>query len=509
MSSSQFENAVWFSALSGGGEGPFVPATTSTATGRIPSTNGSRCPGCQERDATIAELRQRVAELEGELQREREQAGRNASNSSLPPSANPLDAPKLHTKKKRSKRQRGGQPGHPPGERPWFPPEELTEPPIACIPDTCEHCKATLTGVDPLPLTHQVIELPPIQPEIREYQRHLLTCPHCSKTTRGCLPDGVPDSGFGPRLQAFIGLCTGCYHLSKRQTQELLSIALNVPIALGSIAQVEQRLSAALADPVAEAHAHIQQAKVVGADETSWKQQPDKAWLWVAVTAYLAVFLVRDHRDLASARALLGPDFHGILISDRYGCYDWVQLRQLCWAHLRREWQAFSDRGGGSRRMGRHLLRLTDEMFEAWHRVRDGTLLRSIFEIDMGPIRRAVADCLRQGARCAHPKTAGTCRDLLEREADLWTFVEVEGVEPTNNATERTLRQAVLWRKKSFGTRSAAGSRYVERILTVVATCRLQGRNVLEFLTAAVTATLSNQPAPSLLPDHQRSDSQP
>jgi transposase len=271
-------------------------------------------------------------------------------------------------------------------------------------------------------------------------------------------------------------------------------------VALGTICNIEQQVSAAVAEPVAEAQRHVAQAAVVNADETSWPEQPNKGWLWAGATAAVAVFLVRRRRDLASAKALLGESFAGVLGCDRYSAYRWVQRRQLCWAHLDRDWQAMIDRGGTSRRLGRQLAHLTNKIFHLWHRVRDGTLLRSIFAIDVLPIQSAVADCLRQGARCAHPRTAGTCADLLAQEEALWTFVGVSGVEPTNNAAERVVRQAVLWRKKSFGTRGDKGSRFVERLLTVVATCRLQGRNILDYLTTACAAAIANQSAPSLLP---------
>jgi transposase len=464
------------------------------------ATDASRCPGCQRRDATIVSLRQRIRDLERRLQRERERSGRNATNSSLPPSQNPVDAPKPGNGKKSSGRQRGGQPGHPPTDPGWIPLEELSEPPIVCIPQTCGHCHAKLSGTDEVPVCHQVIELPPIVPEIREYHRHLLTCAQCGQTTGGQLPDGVPEGGYGPRLEAFIALCTGCYHLSKRQVEELLTTTFNIPICLGTICNIEQRVSAAIADPVAEAKNHVQHADLVYADETSWPQQPDKGWLWAGLSGYLAVFSIRDHRDLESARDLLGADFAGVLISDRYGAYNWVAKRQLCWAHLRRDWQAFCDRGGTSRRIGERLQQLTDTMFHLWHRVRDGTLSRAQFRLPMIAIRTEVTTLLRQGAACAQSRTAGTCTDILKREAALWTFVDVPGVEPTNNAIERLLRQAVLWRKKSCGTRSANGSHYVERVLTVVATCRLQGRNVLEYLTSACLARIRHTAAPSLLP---------
>lgn len=475
--------------------------TQSTPAGQHNATNGPRCPGCLERDNIIVQLRARLKQTQSQLQTLKERAGRHCGNSSVPPSANPLDAPKLQPRKKSSGRKRGGQPDHPPANREMVPAEQLAEPPIACIPQTCEHCDTALSGVDPLPLRHQVTELPPINPEVREYQQHLLNCPHCGKTTRGQLPDGVPQGAFGPRLQAFIGLCTGCYHLSKRQTEELLTTALNVPISLGSICRVEQQISAALAEPVAEAHEHLRQSEVAHADETSWKEQPRKAWLWVGVTALVAVFLVRSKRDRASAHALLGADYDGTLVSDRYSAYHGVKRRQACWAHLGRDWQAFVDRGGTSKRIGQGLLDLTDQMFRDWHRWREGAMFRELFSNRMQSIRAQVAALLRQGCHCAHAKTAGTCREILAVEPTLWTFVDTTGVEPTNNAAERVLRQAVLWRKKSFGSRGPAGSRYVERILTVVASCRLQGRNVLEYLTAACRTALKHGPVPSLIPD--------
>jgi transposase len=484
-----------------------VASTQASTTVARKGRDGPRCPGCQKRDASIRQLEQRVRDLsqrlratQQQLRAQQERSGRNSTNSSLPPSRNPPDAPRTQRVKKPSGRKPGGQPGHPPTNPGLIPLEDLSEPPIPCIPETCEHCHARLVGQDDEPARYQVIDLPPIAAEIREYHCHGLICTRCGHTTWGQLPEGVPTSHYGPRLHAFIALCTGCYHLSKRQVEELLTTTFNIPIALGSICNSEHRVSAAVAEPVAELKRHLQQAQVVHADETSWPQQPDKAWLWVGLTTYLAVFSVRNLRDLVSAQDLLGADFAGVLVCDRFSSYDWVRNRQFCWAHLRRDWQAFIDRGGGSRRIGRRLLQVTDEMFHLWHRVRDGTLSRHMFRFYLIEIRKEVGACLRAGAACAHQRTAGTCAAILQREDALWTFVSVDGVEPTNNAAERILRQAVLWRKKSFGTRGPNGSRFVERLLTVVATCRLQGRNALEYLTSACTAAVRQKPAPSLLP---------
>jgi transposase len=489
-----------------------VASTQASAPVDSQTRNGSRCPGCQERDALIGELRQRVRDLsqrlkqsQQELRQVRECNARNSSNSSIPPSQNPLDAPRPKTTKKPSGRKRGGQPGHPPTNPGLVPLEELSEPPTVCLPATCAQCQTPLTGADAYPQCHQVIELPALTPEIREYQCHRLTCARCGQTTAATLPDGIPEGHYGPRLQAFLALCTGCYHLSKRQVEELLTTTFGIPIALGSICNLEQRVSAALAEPVAEVKRQVQQAKVVYADETSWPQQPAKHWLWAGLTASLAVFCVRNHRDRASAEDLLGAEFPGVLVSDRFSSYQWVRRRQLCWAHLRRDWQAFIDRGGNSRRLGQRLRQLTDELFHLWHRVRDGTLSRLMFRFHMIEVRKQVGIALRHGVDCAHPRTAGTCAAILEHEAALWTFVSTEGVEPTNNAAERILRQAVLWRKKSFGTRGPRGSRFVERVLTAVATCRLQGRPVLEYLTAVCEAAARQQQPPSLLPQSTKS----
>ena len=202
------------------------------------------------------------------------------------------------------------------------------------------------------------------------------------------------------------------------------------------------------------------------------------------------------------ARALLGEPFSGILVTDRYSAYSWypVRWRQLCWAHLLRDCEALRGRGGASEEIGKALLAQAHQMLTWWHRVRLGPLHRSTFRSYMTPLRREVERLLEAGRRCGVPKTAGTCRDILKRREALWTFVQLDGVEPTNNAAERSIRPGVQWRKGSFGTQSEAGSRFVETMLTVVATLKQQQRNILAYLTAACEAALRGEAAPSLLP---------
>jgi transposase len=298
-----------------------------------------------------------------------------------------------------------------------------------------------------------------------------------------------------------VAYLSGKGHLSKRQIEEAMEDLFGVFISLGGVHAAEQAVSQALEVPVEEARSYVQQAQVVNADETGWKEGAKRAWLWVATTTWVTVFLIHAKRGAVGAQALLGQ-FAGYLVSDRWhGYLGWnLWMRQLCWAHLIRDFKGFTERGERSARIGRALLREVRKMFGLWHRVRDGTLARSTFRAYMGPIRRRMERLLVRGACCGESKTEGMCKQILKLSPALWTFVRVEGVEPTNNAAERAIRPAVLYRKGCFGTQSPQGSRFVERILTAVTTLRQQKRNVLDYLTEACEAALAGKAAPSLLP---------
>jgi transposase len=452
-----------------------------------------------EAQAYIRALEARVATLEGMRQALQEQLHQTSRNSSRPPSSDPPHRERPH--RLRSTRRRGGQPGHPGHTRTLVPVDEVNEV-VVIKPAQCPHCQAPLSGDDPKPWRHQVIELPPITPVVTEYQWHQLVCPACGETTRAPWPAGVPSGTYGPRVQATVALCTGAYRLSKRTTQQMMDEVFGVPMSVGTISPLEQATTAAVAAPVEAARTYVQAQEGAHLDETSWRQGDKRAWLWVAVTSWVTVFVVRLSRGGQVARELLGERFGGILVTDRYSAYNWypVRWRQLCWAHLLRDFAAMRDRGGCSAELGEALLAQAHQMFTWWHRVREGTLHRSTFRSYMTPLRREVERLLEAGSHCGVPKTAGTCRDILKRREALWTFVQVDGVEPTNNTAERSIRPGVLWRKGSFGTQSAEGSRFVESMLTVVTTLKQQQRNVLEYLTAACEAALRGEAAPSLLP---------
>ncbi len=459
-----------------------------------------------EAQAYIGTLESRLSALEASVQALREQNAalqerlrQTSRNSSRPPSSDPPQS--LRPRRARSGRRFGGQPGHAGHTRTLVPVEEVDEV-IVLKPDRCRGCQAPLWGEDARPFRHQVIEIPPIQPVVTEYQWHQLTCPICGETTRAPWPKGVPSGTYGPRVHAMVALCSGSYRLSKRTTAQVMEDVFRVPMSVGTISQSEKTTTEVLAEPVAQACAYVPAQPVAHLDETSWREGNKRAWLWVAVTSWVTVFVVRLSRGGQVARELLGKRFSGILVTDRYSVYNWypVRWRQLCWSHLLRDFEAIRGRGGLCEEIGEALLGQAHQMFEWWHRVREGTLKRSTFRSYMTPLRREVERLLEAGSQCGVAKTEGTCREILKRREGLWTFVQIEGVEPTNNRAERSIRPGVQWRKSSFGTQSAAGSRFVERMMTVVATLKQQNRNVLDYLIAAHEAALRSEAAPSLLP---------
>ena len=442
--------------------------------------------------AENAELKARIEELE------RPGKGKTPQNSSLPPSSqHPHARPQLPRRK--SKRKRGGQLGHEKHERPLIPRGDCNhvEP---LKPTECRRCGAKLSGSDPEPLRHQVWELPEIKPIVTEYQRHRLVCPECGETTCAQLPAGVPQGQSGPRLMAFVALLMAYYRQSKRRTADFLSTLLGQPCCPSLTVKIQNQVTAAVRPSYEALAAQLPAQEQLSIDETGTKEAHGKAWLWTFVARMFTVFAVRATREATALRAFLGEAFHGIVNCDRAKMYWHLGCLQWCWAHLKRDFQAMIDRGTVQGKwLGSRLRRATCELFEHWADYRAGKISRAALLRRMGPVRRKVEGLLLRGTESSDADVRGTCRELYEHRQWLWMFLRYEGVEPTNNAGERSLRHAVIWRKLSFGTQSANGSRFVETMLTAIETCRQQGRNVFAFLTNAVEAHLAHQPAPSLL----------
>jgi len=455
------------------------------------------------------QLKQKIEELE-------ERLNKNSQNSSLPPSKNGFGAKqerKVKAKRKplKLKTPRKKQ------ERKLYELEECAEVHEE-KPITCKGCGYGLAGEDPQPERHQIVDLPVIKPLVIEYRLHELECEHCGEKTRAPLPEGVSARCYGARLAAFVAMLSGEFRQSHRQIQEMLKQVFKIEIARGTINRMRQEVSEAVAAATEEAMEFAQQQRVLNCDETGFSQsnkdgknpEQKKAWLWVLVSPLVSVFIVTLSRSQAIAKDLIGESFSGFLGSDRYGSYNWVETkwRQLCWSHLLRDFQAMAERPGVSQDIGKALLDRGYRLFHWWHRVRDGTMSQELFREAVTLLRAGFhqellsAAAIEIGVREKTPlaKTVRTCRKLLKVEEALWTFVYHDAVEPTNNSAERALRSAVIWRSLSFGSQSAAGSKFVARMLTVNHSLKSQGLSILDFLTEACLAARLGLKSPYLIP---------
>ena len=443
--------------------------------------------------AEIDQLRAEVRDLKRQL------ADRHSTpqNSSLPPSTQHPHA-KPTPIRPRSRKKRGGQPGHAKHARPLLPTDDCDRV-IPLAPTTCRRCHGSLAGTDPAPLRHQLWELPEIQPVVTEYQRHRLTC-RCWATTCADLPAGVPVGQSGPRLVALTGLLMACFRQSKRRTALFLESLLGQPCCPALAVKMQHQMTAALRPAYDALVVQVPTQLHLGIDESPTKQAASKAWLWTCVAKWFTVFAIRPTREATLLDDLLTDRFAGVVVCDRAKMYWQVGRLQWCWAHLKRDIQALIDSADPQvTRLGHDLMRPTRELFRQWSRCRDGTISRADLKRVLTPVRQTVDALLLRGVYSGNPRLVGMCRELYDHRDWLWTFLNHDGVEPTNNASERSLRHAVIWRKLSFGTQSERGSRFVETMLSVIETCRQQGRDVFAFVTAAVQAHFARQPAPLLL----------
>ncbi len=343
-------------------------------------------------------------------------------------------------------------------------------------------------------------ELPLQAAEITEHQGHARTCSCCGHRTRAQIPADIQAHTIGPNLAASVSFLSGRCHGSKRSVQEIVETLFGVPIALGTVAKLEQEMSTALEQPHAQAMAAVRSAAVKNVDETGWAQGSKLCWLWTAATLTVVVIQIHHKRGKAGLKALLGQVV-GIICSDRWGAYAQLplQTRQICWAHLKRDFQKLWELGVATRRIGRAGRKAVKKTFALWKDFKEGRIDRPELQARLQPVRIRFHKVLRRGSRDEDKKTKRFCRRMLKVYEALWTFAEVEGVEPTNNHAERMIRPAVLWRKSCFGNHSEAGCRFTERILTTVQTLRLQKRPVLAYLRSALTAHRAGAQTPAWL----------
>ena len=452
----------------------------------------------------VVSLETRTHVLEEEVRELRARLGQDSSNSSKPPSSDQPGAKKKYHKREREKGRRaaGAQEGHEGARRATFPPEKVTRV-VNHRPDCCEACGDKLLDTQMVEGNHrrQVVEIPEIVPDVTEHRVFVGLCT-CGCSTWGKFP---PEAayGTGPRLTALTAELSGRYRLSLEETADLLSDVLDVPICKGTVQACCERTSEALVKPVEEVEKALPEAEVVNMDETGWKVAGKKAWLWVFATTLTVLFVVHPKRGRGILEQLFGTGKPGVVVSDRWSAYSFFEPdhRQLCWSHIERDIIGISDaKGAGSSSAG-PMVEGTAGMFSNWHAFRRrGEINRVVLAERIAPFKEALWAFAEAGAAQKQDKKwRGLGRDLVRYWPAVFRFVEVEGVEPTNNLGERDVRKGVLWRRSSQGSRSEAGSLFVGRILSTAATCRRQGRNLLKFLEAAVLAKMHNQPPPTLL----------
>jgi transposase len=465
-------------------------------------------------------LSERVIHHEERLSHLEERLNQNSQNSSKPSSKDgfgkQVKTQSLERKKPKAFRKREKP------NRELYPPEQCQAVHLQ-KPSQCQKCGEPLSGIDPNPYRHQVIEMPPIEPHVIEYQLHQLECEHCGALSRGTLPPEVSASGYGENLAAVVSLLSSEYRQSHRMVQRLMAALFNIRISRASVNRLRTEVSQAVSVAVDGARQYVQAQAVLHSDESSFKQgnrdglnpKQTQGWVWILVTPFVSFFEVALSRSGATAQALIGKDYGGVVVSDRYSSYTWIEQcqRQVCWAHLKRDFTAISQRKGISKDIGQALLFREKRLFRWWHWVLDGTLTREEFRVLVEPLRAGFRAELEEAAnlpigsqeKTPLAKTVRTCAQILKLESALWTFVEIPGVEPTNNAAERGLRPMVIWRRTSFGSQSKAGSQFVSRMLTVATSLKAQKRDVLEFLSQSCRAARLGLPTPSLLPQTQTS----
>ena len=453
----------------------------------------------------IADRDKQIADLERQL------AGRkkNSTNSSKPPSSDgPAAAPRSKPARCRNRRKPGGQPGHPGKHRRLVPPERVDQV-VAVLPVDCRHCghhlpqeleqAATAENVH----RYQVTELPPMRALITEYQCHRVACPNCQKTTRAEIPVAVRGSSFGPRLAGLVAYLTVGLRMPRRGVEQLLATALGIEISLGSTQKLVEESSEALAETCQELERQLPRESVLNSDETGWRSMGERRWLWALVASSFVFFTVATTRSSAVLIHLLGTVFAGVLCSDRFGAYLKYHKghAQFCWAHLKRDLLGIQEfgRSTDAERFCRDALAQTAQLFRLWHRFRGDELDRAELIRKSIPLQKRFFKLCGQHLDSEDKEVRVLATALFQHCDRLFAFLNYPDVEPTNNSAERALRHAVIWRKISFGNKSAKGEVATARLLTVARTCVMQQRNGLEFITDSVSRHRAAQPSLSLV----------
>ncbi len=451
-------------------------------------------------DEQIQQLTKQVKKQGEQIAELQRRLNRNSRNSSTPPSQDPPGAPERR-RPDPSGRSQGAQPGHR-GKGRKLLPAEAVDRVVDHWPARCG-CGRCFAGADEEvgePARHQVTELPEISVEVTEHHLHRRLCPDCGKATRAVLPADVPAGAFGPRMEAAVATLAIRNRVSRRDTVELMVELFGARLASGTVDAILGRAGEALEEPYEDLLARIRSAPALNVDETGWKLRGEGRTLWGAVASRAAVFRIAPDRHEREVAALLGEDFSGIVGSDRWWAYRGFdpERRQACWSHLIRDLTAHSEGLAAQKEFGERGLEVARRLFSAWDEFREHGDRRRL-KREVAPLKRELKALLLRGSKGRRNKlTWGFSKNLLKIWPALWTFVEVEGVEPTNNRAERALRGPVIHRKLSLGSQSERGETTTQRLLSASVTCRLQGRSLFAYLADVLGARVRGDPAPLL-----------
>lgn len=429
-------------------------------------------------ERTLHQMQQQAESHEKRIEKLEVQTKKNSHNSSKPPSSDPPFARKKR-KQKTGSRSKGGQKGHEPNQQQILDPTESHW----LMPERCT-CGNTVFNPNQMQpfYVHQHIELPKIKMEISHYILHQCDCPNCGKTVKATPP---PDksTGYGPRFTAFVGELSGIKAMSRNDVKQFCQSVMQIPIATGTIQKIVDRTSAALL-PVYDHIGGIARSSWCNyIDETSWFKQHDLHWLWTMVNERVAFYRIDPHRSKAAFEQLI-QDWQGILISDGYGLYrKWV-TRQTCLAHLLRKADALAEsRKVDLRRFGEYIAGWLRQLIHFAKEPPDPKQWSDFYTFFLFTITLWKPDKTDAGK---------LARQIIREIDNLWVFLDHAGVDPTNNRAERALRFGVLWRKRSLGTQSEKGNRWVERILSFKETCRLKAKATFPVLVECVKSYFLN-----------------
>lgn len=471
-----------------------------------------------ERDRQIADTQKQIADAEkkiADLERRLATRKKNSTNSSKPPSSDGLAGTQRRrcSPRKKSGRKPGGQPGHMGQDRQWVEKPDHTE---EVLPLQCKHCETALPQTPEERQTtgeascRQIVDLPEaILPVVTEYQYPKLVCPHCQKGTRAELRSEHAHQ-IGERLTAVVSYLISARKMTRRDVRATLQDLFGVDISVGSVQKAWEETADAVAEPYAEVQEALATEPVLNSDETGSRTNGEKRWVWALCSSWFVFYHIACSRGVEVLVELLGKAFAGILCSDRCPTYLSYHrgLAQFCWAHLQRTLKGIGEFASTADAVhfARDMLSAVDRMFGLWYQFRgeagsgERLLTRTELIQKSVPSQKKICELAEKYLDSEDREVRNLARAFYVHWDKLFTFIEQEGVEPTNNVSERAMRLFVLIRKITYGNRSAKGEIALARLITVTQTCKLQQRPLLSYLLTAVHCHRRRQPAPSLRP---------